>query len=227
MTLSHRPIIAIDGPAGAGKTTAARNLAERLDLVYLDTGATFRAIALKAMRAGVDLADEESVAALAQHTELRFEGLRSERILLDGEDVSEAIREPDVARGSAAVAVHPLLRERLVELWRGLAADGGVVLEGRDIGTKVFPDADVKFFLDARPDARASRRFTERREKEATTFELVSRDLELRDRADRNRSHSPLRQAPDAVLVDTTDLTPDETLQRLVDVVIDRLAEAD
>lgn len=226
MSLSHRPIIAIDGPAGAGKTTAARNLAERLDLVYLDTGATFRAIALKAIRSGVDLSDEAAIAALAEHTELRFEGPRSECILLDGEDVSEAIRKPEVARGSAAVAVHALLRERLVELWRRLAADGGVVLEGRDIGTKVFPEADVKFFLDARPDARASRRFSEQQGKESTTFEKVSRDLELRDRSDRNRAHSPLRQAPDAVLVDTTDLTPDETLQRLVDVVIDRLSES-
>ena len=221
--MSRRPIIAIDGPAGAGKTTAARNLAERLDLVYLDTGATFRAIALKALREGIDLSDEEAVTALATSSDIRFASDRLERILLDGEDVSDAIRERVVANASSAVAVHPTLRALLVELWRKIGEDGGVVLEGRDIGTVVFPDAEIKFFLDARPEERAKRRFTEQSGKEDVTIERVTQDLEVRDQADRTRQHAPLRRAQDAIEVDTTHLTPDQTLNRLLEASQKRL----
>lgn len=213
---NRAPIIAIDGPAGAGKTTAAKNLAARLNLVYLDTGATFRAIALKALRSGVGVDDGPGLAALAADTELRFAGERSERIYMDGEDVSDAIRTQEVASASSAVAVHQALRERLTALWRALASGGGIVMEGRDIGTAVFPDADVKFYLDARPEARARRRFEERASVESITLERVISDLARRDRTDSSRAHAPLRKAEDAVLVDTSDLSPDETLDRLI-----------
>lgn len=219
------PIIAIDGPAGAGKTTAARNLARRLSLVYLDTGATFRAIALKAVRAGVALTDGAGLEALAKGSELRFAGDQLERLLLDGEDVTDTVRGSDMAAASSAVAVHAGLREVLVELWRGIGRAGGVVLEGRDIGTVVFPDADIKFFLDARPEARAKRRFSERAGKESTSFENVVRELEARDEKDRNREHSPLRQAPDAIRIDTTALSAEDTVDELVRLVQERLGD--
>ena len=221
--MRRRPIIAIDGPAGAGKTTAARNLAKELGLVYLDTGATFRAVALKALREGLDLTDGKALTELLDRSDIRFAGERFERILLDGEDVSDAIREQKVANASSIVAVHPELRERLVALWRSIGKEGGVVLEGRDIGTVVFPDADLKFFLDARAEERARRRFTEQSSNEPVTLDRVTRDLEARDRADRNREHSPLKRAPDAIYVDTTDLTPEETLETLLDEARRRL----
>ena len=215
--MTRRPIIAIDGPAGAGKTTAARNLAKRLDLVYLDTGATFRAIALKALRQGLDLSDEAALTALAKNSDIRFDSDRLERILLDGEDVSDAIRAQAVANASSAVAVHPTLRALLVDLWRKIGENGGVVLEGRDIGTVVFPDAEIKFFLDARPEERAKRRFSEQSGKENITFERVTQDLKVRDNADRTRQHAPLKRAQDAIQIDTTHLTPEETVDRLLE----------
>ena len=223
MSVRRRPIIAIDGPAGAGKTTAARNIAERLSLVYLDTGATFRAVALKALRENIDMNDGEALAALAASSRIEFAGERFERILLDGEDVSEAIREQRVANASSMVAVHAELRAHLVELWRAIAERGGVVLEGRDIGTVVFPDADIKFFLDARPGERAKRRFTEQAEKESVTLDRVTHDLEVRDEADRSRAHSPLRRAEDAIEINTTNLTPEQTLEKLLEAATQKL----
>ena len=223
MIARNRPIIAIDGPAGAGKTTAARNIAERLSLLYLDTGATFRAVALKALRERIDMSDGAALATLAANSRIEFAGERFERILLDGEDVSEAIREQRVANASSRIAVHPELRAHLVGLWRAIGANGGVVLEGRDIGTVVFPDADVKFFLDARPGERAKRRFTEQAEKESVTLRRITHDLEVRDESDRNRAHSPLRRAEDAIEIDTTKLTPEQTLQELLKAATQKL----
>jgi CMP/dCMP kinase len=214
--MRERPIIAIDGPAGAGKTTAARNLADKLGLVYLDTGATFRAVALKALRTGVALDDEAALVVLARGSDIAFDGERFERILLDGEDVSRRIREQEVAIASSRIAVHPLLRSLLVKLWRRIGARGGVVLEGRDIGTEVFPNADLKFFLDAQKDERAKRRYQERAEGKGPSLESVQRELAERDGTDRNRAHSPLRRAEDAILIDTTHLSPEATLEILL-----------
>jgi len=148
-------IIAIDGPAGAGKTTAARGLAQRLGYLYLDTGATFRAVALKALRQGVDLDDPASLHQLALKSEIRFGGDQNERIYLDGEDVTEAIRTAEVAEAASRVAIYPEVRKPLMELWRRIGHQGGVVLDGRDIGTVVFPDAELKFFLIAEASVRA------------------------------------------------------------------------
>jgi cytidylate kinase len=220
--MKRRPIIAIDGPAGAGKTTAARNLARELGLVYLDTGATFRAVALKALREGVPLDDESAIVELASRSEIQFGGDRLDRILLDGEDVSRAIREQNVALASSKVAVHAGLREILVRLWRRIGAEGGVVLEGRDIGTDVFPDAELKFFLDAQKEERAKRRFEEG-VSQNVTFDRVRSELAERDETDTKRIHSPLRRAEDAILVDTTHLTPEATLDRLLEEARRRL----
>ena len=213
----RKPIITIDGPAGAGKTTAARNLAESLSFIYLDTGATFRAFALKAIRQEIDVYDEIKVEELTKNTDIGFLGDRAERLIMDGEDVTSLIREQSVTKVSAVLASHRSLRRYLIRLWRQIGKDGGVVLEGRDIGTVVFPDAEVKFFLDARPEARAKRRYAEQRTKESTiTIQRVSQDLTERDTADRNRRYSPLLCASDAIVVDTTDITPEQTLERLL-----------
>lgn len=213
--VSRLPIIAIDGPAGAGKSTAARQLARRLGLMYLDTGATFRAVAWKAIQTKVSLDDGPRLAELAETMELRFAGEHSQELFLDGENVTKIIRTQEVTAASSRIAVHPELRSVLVRLWRELGRDGGVVLEGRDIGTSVFPDAELKFFLDARPDVRAQRRYEERSAESGWTLESVTADLSRRDDVDRTREHAPLRRAEDAILVDTSELTPTDTLDRL------------
>ncbi len=208
-------IITIDGPAGAGKTTAARGLAERLGYIYLDTGATFRAVALKARELGVSLEDAQSLGKIARDSQIRFGGDHNERIFLDGEDVSEEIRTTDVTEGASRVAVFPEVRGPLMELWRRLGRDGGVVLEGRDTGTVVFPDAGVKFFLVAEESVRAGRRYRERADEPGVTEKRVGEELRERDRADQARQHAPLMRASDAIEVDTTGLGLEETLNRL------------
>ncbi len=208
-------IITIDGPAGAGKSTAARGLAERLGYFYLDTGATFRAVALRAQEIGVSLEDAPSLGKIARESEIRFGGGHNERIFLDGEDVSEAIRTAAVTEAASRIAVFPEVRGPLMDLWRRLGQDGGVVLEGRDIGTVVFPEAGVKFFLVAEESVRAGRRYRERANEPGVTKKRVSEELRKRDRVDRAREHAPLVKAIDAIEVDTTGLSPEETLTRL------------
>lgn len=219
-------IIAIDGPAGAGKSTVARRLADALEYVLVDTGAMYRAVALAAQRAGVAWSDGaaagEVARSLVARLALAFErdAETGVRVLLDGEDVTDAIRTPDIGMGASTVSAHKAVRDALLEMQRQAGRRGGVVLEGRDIGTVVFPDAEVKFFLTARPEVRARRRYDELLAKGArVTFEETLADVRRRDEQDTTRAVAPLRQAPDAGLLDNSDITIDETVARMVAVV--------
>jgi cytidylate kinase len=227
-------IVAIDGPAGAGKSTASRRLAARLGFAMVDTGAIYRAVALAASRAGVAFDDDRGLERLLPSLAIRFEPPPAgnpeagQRVLLGGEDVSALIRTPPMSLGASAVSARPVVRAGLLELQRRLAAapgNRGAVLEGRDIGTVVFPDADAKFFLSARPEVRARRRFEELRAKgDPATFEQVLADQLKRDRDDSQRAVAPLRAAADAVTVDTSDLSLDEVVERLAREVEGRMA---
>jgi cytidylate kinase len=208
--------VAIDGPAGAGKSTAARGLAEELGLTYVDTGAMYRAVAWKAIRAG--LRDPDALSRLASRTKIQFRKTRAgRRILADGLDVTDAIRSPEVSQGASLVAVVPGVRRALVRRQRAMARAGGVVMEGRDIGTVVLPDADFKFFIDASVKERARRRWEEMRGGSVrAALKDVERDILRRDRRDRGRKDSPLRPADDAVVVDTTKNRAAQTLSVLL-----------
>ena len=221
-----RPIVAIDGPAGAGKSTVARRLADVLGFVLVDTGAMYRAVALAAQRAGIPWSDAERVGELARslvaRTALTFDrdpalGIR---VHVDGGDVTEAIRAPDIGMGASTVSAHKAVRDALLEMQRQAGVAGGVVLEGRDIGTVVFPDAEVKFFLTARPEVRARRRFDELVAKGSrVSFEETLEDVRRRDDQDTTRAVAPLRQAPDATLVDSSDMGIDEAVARMAERV--------
>lgn len=214
-------IIAIDGPSGAGKSTLSKLLARRLGYVNIDTGAMYRSVALAARRRGIDPADAAALAALCQG--LRIEFLRHdgrERVLLDGEDVSAAIRTPEVSLLTSKVSACPAVREAMVRLQREMGARGGVVLEGRDIGSVVFPGAEVKFFLVATARERGRRRYEELRAKGLDVdLEQTIAEVEARDAADSTREHAPLLQASDAVPIDTTVLGIDEVLAEMLRVV--------
>jgi CMP/dCMP kinase len=205
------PVLTIDGPAGAGKSTVARALADRLGFVYLDTGAIYRTVALAAARASVDWNDADAVAAVAhdlvEHGKLRFERASggSQRVFLDGADVSEAIRTPEMSGGASTVSAHAPVRAALLLLQRDIAAVGGVVMEGRDTGTVVFPDADIKFFMVASPQERARRRYEELKAKGMTVdMQATLAEIIERDRRDTQRAAAPLRRADDGVEVETT-----------------------
>lgn len=216
MTARTRPIVTIDGPAGSGKTTVSKRLAERAGLLRLDTGATYRACALAARRAGVSWDDGPKLGALCAGLDLSFRRDGGElHVILAGEDVSAAIRTPDMGMGASDVSRHPQVREALVALQRRMGAEGGVVLEGRDTGTVVFPDAEVKFFLDAAAAVRALRRFLEWKS-DAPPFEEVFRDVLRRDVQDSTRDHSPLRMAEGAVYIDSTTLSIDEVVDSMI-----------
>ena len=208
-------VIAIDGPAGAGKSTAARNLARRLGYLYLDTGATFRAIAWKAIQNTVDLANREEVERVAAESTVAFVPGAGDRVLVDGWEVTPLLRTPEISQASSRIAAYPGVRRVLLALWRDAGREGGVIVEGRDIGTVVFPDAELKLYLDASPDVRAERRYLERGETGGPTLAVVRQELERRDTADRERVHAPLTRADDAVFVDTSRLSPEETAARL------------
>jgi cytidylate kinase len=217
-------IVAIDGPAGAGKSTIARHLAEHFGLLNLETGAMYRAFALKALRAEVPLDDGNALKQLSAETTIRLEpGEDNNRVLLDGEDVTGMLRNQVVTEAASRVSVFPAVRAWMVGLQQQLAAEGGVVMEGRDIGTVVFPHADVKIFLDAAPEVRGLRRFDQLGPKAAQPPEEVIRDLRARDERDRNRADSPLRAAADAVVLDSTDMTLEEVLQAAEAIVASKL----
>jgi cytidylate kinase len=207
-------IVAIDGPAGAGKSTIARHLARHFGLLNLETGAMYRAFGLKALRTDLPLDQSAALGRLAAETTIRLEpGNDENRVLFDEEDVTGLIRNPEVTDAASRVSVFPAIRSWMVRLQQQLGAQGGVVMEGRDIGTVVFPHAEVKIFLDAAPEVRGMRRFDQMVPKPAVQPEEVIRDLRARDERDRNRADSPLKAADDAILLDSTNLTLDETVR--------------
>ena len=221
-------IVAIDGPAGAGKSTIARHLARHFGLLNLETGAMYRAFALKALRQDVPLDDTNALEKLAAETSIRLEsGGDENRVFLDGEDVTGLIRNPTVTDAASKVSVFPAIRAWMVNLQQQLGAEGGVVMEGRDIGTVVFPHADAKIFLDAAPEVRGLRRFDQLAPKPAQQPEEVIRDLRERDLRDRNRADSPLKPAPDAVLLDSTNMTLEEAVAAAEKIVEDRISGID
>lgn len=215
--MRSRPVVTIDGPSGAGKTTVSKRLAEEAGLVRIDTGAMYRAVALAARRAGVSWDDAVRLGGVARGLDLSFRTVAgAPRVFLSGEDASEAIRTPDMSMGASAVSAHEPVREALVAKQREMGREGGVVLEGRDTGTVVFPDAEAKFFLDAAAAVRARRRYLELSPPGVQPFEEVLQDVLRRDVQDSTREHSPLRVADDAVYIDSTTLTVDEVVARML-----------
>jgi cytidylate kinase len=236
LTKRQRPVIAIDGPAGAGKSTLAAHLARRFGFLNLETGAMYRALALKAIENDFAFDEEAPLLDLAAHTRITLEPQsEGNRVLLDAMDVSRRIREADVTSAASQISVHPRLRAWMVQQQRALGEAGGVVMEGRDIGTAVFPDAEVKIFLDAAPEVRGNRRYRQatpesiavansnqgknsgRQAPDPLTAE--QQRLEERDYRDRHRAESPLQPAADAVILDSTAMTLDEVLARAEEIV--------
>jgi cytidylate kinase len=203
-------IVTIDGPAGAGKSTVARALAQRFGLLNLESGAMYRAFALKAIETGIPTNDAAALDLLAHSTHVRLEpGPDGNRVLLDGLDVTSQLRTPEITAAASEVSVHPPIRRWLVGLQQSLGTQGNVVMEGRDIGTVVFPNAPIKIFLDASPEKRGERRYEQNRGAAVATQLPVKvlEEIRERDRRDRTRADSPLRPAPDAAIIDSTDLT--------------------
>ena len=220
----RRIVVAVDGPAGAGKSTASRALAGRLDYAYVDTGAMYRAVGVIAHRRGVALDDDEALARLVGN--LRFEPRDGGGLAVDGTDVSAEIRRAEAGELASRVSTRPVVRERLVALQRALGAEGGVVMEGRDIGTVVFPNAEVKLYLTADPAERARRRAVELRGRgESVDEAALAREIAARDERDSARSHSPLRPAADARRLDTTGLTLEQVVARMEQEVLACLAD--
>ncbi len=210
-------VVAIDGPSGAGKGTIARAVASRLGYRHIDTGAMYRAVAWKALHDAVDPSDESAVAAIGERAAFDLE---DGRVVIDGYDVARAIRTPEIDSAATMVARHPAVRRILVARQRSYEQDGGIVMEGRDIGTVVFPDADVKIYLDASPEERARRRAADpAHTSKGTQLSDVATALAERDRSDSTRAISPLAVAPDATVIDTTELPVEQVVERVLGVV--------
>ncbi|MBV8705743.1 MAG: (d)CMP kinase [Acidobacteriaceae bacterium] len=221
---NKRIIVAIDGPAGAGKSTVAKRVAEKLGFVYINTGAIYRAVALWALRLGMDLSDMHRLEQLAKEARIELPP-GGNRILLNGEDVTDAVREPQVSEAASKVSAVPGVRKALLRLQRSMAEENSVVMEGRDIGSVVFPSAQVKIFLDADSEERARRRARELQEADRrVNTASVATEMKKRDERDRKRAEAPLVQAPDAQLVDTTGLTLDQVEEAVLRIVRARIS---
>ena len=219
-------VIAIDGPAGAGKSTLASRIARRHGYLNIETGAMYRALALKAILSDVSFDDESALLRLASASKIELQPkIDGNRVLLDGESVSDRIREQDVTDAASKVSIHPKVREWMVAHQREMGTEGGVVMEGRDIGTKVFPDADVKIFLDAAPEVRGQRRFHQHQLGSSQMEAAVIAEMKERDQRDRSRTASPLEAAKDAIIIDSTAMTLDEVIAR-AEAIIDQKLNA-
>ena len=219
------PVVAIDGPAGAGKSTLAAHLARRFGLLNLESGAMYRALALKAIEFDIDLDDESALAALVDTTRIQLlPAGDANRVRLDGADVTRRLRDEDVTQAASRVSVHPLVRRWMVDEQRKLGTQGGVVMEGRDIGTIVFPDAEVKIFLDAAPEVRGSRRFQQATVQPAITEASVLREIRERDDRDRTRATSPLIAAQGALIIDSTNMSLQEVIAAAESLVAKHIA---
>ncbi|MFZ1954267.1 MAG: (d)CMP kinase [Desulfobacterales bacterium] len=220
-----KSVVTIDGPAGAGKTTVSRMLADRLGYRYIDTGALYRAIALAVHEGGIDSTDDAALEKMCAALSLRYvQTEKGPRLLSNGRDVTDRLRTPEITMLASAVSARPVVRRFLMGVQRAMGREKGAVFEGRDMGTVVFPDADVKFYLDAPEKIRAMRRFLELRPKTELTFEEVERDLLRRDRNDSTRTEAPLKPAVDAIRIDSADLAPAQVVAVMLGH-IERLAE--
>jgi cytidylate kinase len=208
-----KSVVTIDGPAGAGKTTVSRMLADRLGYRYIDTGALYRAVALAVHEGGINPEDDTALAKMCIALSLRYvQTQKGPRLLSNGRDVTDRLRTPEITMLASAVSARPAVRNFLLGVQRAMGREKGAVFEGRDMGTVVFPDADVKFYLDAPEKIRAMRRFLELRPKTELSFEEVTRDLARRDRNDSTRTEAPLKPAVDAIRIDSADLAPAEVV---------------
>lgn len=218
--------IALDGPAGSGKSTAAKLAAARLGIVYVDTGAMYRTVAYACGKKGVSLEDEDAVVAALAGLDMQImPQADGQRILLDGQDVTMEIRTPEIGKGASIVGAYQKVRERMVALQQAMARECSVIMDGRDIGTVVLPDAEVKIYLDAAVEERAKRRMGELAEKgEKADFEEIKKMIIQRDANDMNRAHSPLKKAEDAIVLDTTGMDIEQVLQAILDIVAERVS---
>ena len=213
--------IALDGPAGSGKSTVAKAIANQLDILYLDTGAMYRACALKCLECGVDVKDEPKVSEIVKNIDLEIKYVDGGQVtVLDGKDVSSEIRKPEISMLASTVSAHKCVRLKMVEMQRKIAASMDCVLDGREIGSFVLPNAEYKFFVTAKPEVRAERRYKELLQRgEEITYEKVLRDIQRRDYRDSHRRAAPLKQAEDAVLLDTSDMDFDTAVKAVKDII--------
>ncbi len=216
--------VAIDGPAGAGKSSVAKEVAKRIGCIYIDTGAMYRAIGVTVLKRGIDLADKEKIVLVLNNINLDVESMEDgQHIFINGEDVNGKIRTPEASMAASAVAVIPEVRLKLVEIQRNIAAKNSVVMDGRDIGTFVLPNADIKLFLTASVEERAKRRYRELLEKgEKCTLDEVINDMKQRDKQDTEREFAPLRQAADSILFDTTGLNLMQSVEKILNIIQER-----